>query len=155
MWITYTKSKTLSRIPISAILAVSLGLAQGCGGGSGGNGGGGGNTVQPPSNLTYPQPTITATVGAAISADTPTVTGTVDSYTVSPTLPAGLGLSSSTGTISGTPTTVTAQATYTVTAKNAGGPTTASVQIAVNAAVAAPSNLVYPQTTIAASVGTA
>jgi hypothetical protein len=154
MWITYSKSKTRSRTPISAILIVSLGLVQGCGGG-GSNGGGGGNTIQPPSNLTYPLSTITATVGAALSADTPTVTGTVDSYTVSPTFPSGLSLSSSTGAISGTPTAVAAQATYTVTAKNSGGPTTATVQIAVNAAVAAPSNLVYPQTTIAATVGTA
>ena len=107
----------------------------------------------PPSTLTYPQTSITATVGQAIAIDTPSVTGTVTSYSISPTLPAGLNISGSTGTISGTPTSVTAQATYTVTAANSAGSTTATVQIVVNAAL--PSNLTYPQTSIVATVGQA
>jgi hypothetical protein len=107
----------------------------------------------PPANLAYPQASITATVGQAISTDTPTVTGTVTSYSVSPILPAGLSLSASTGTIAGTPTTVTTQATYTITATNSVGVTTATVQITVNATAAPPTSLVYPQTTIVASVG--
>jgi hypothetical protein len=111
--------------------------------------------VIPPSNLTYSQPTISATVGQAISTDTPTVTGTVSSYSVSPTLPAGLSLNTTTGAISGTPTAVAAQATYTITATNSAGNTTATVQILVNAAIAAPSNLAYPLTTIAATAGQA
>jgi hypothetical protein len=44
---------------------------------------------------------------------------------VSPALPAGLGLSPSTGIVSGIPTAVTAAVNYTVTASNAGGSTTA------------------------------
>ncbi|WP_433967148.1 putative Ig domain-containing protein [Tunturiibacter gelidiferens] len=107
----------------------------------------------PPSNLVYPQPTIAATAGHAITTDTPTVTGAVTSYTVSPALPAGLSLNASTGAISGTPTTVTPQATYTITAANAAGSTTATVQIAVNPAP--PTNLVYPQPTITAITGQA
>jgi hypothetical protein len=104
-----------------------------------------------PASLLYPQTTIVATVGNVIAADIPTATGTVTGYTISPALPSGLNLSASTGTISGTPTSVAAQATYTVTATNAAGSTTAAVQIVVNAA--APATLVYPQTTITANVG--
>ena len=54
------------------------------------------------------------------------------SYSVSPALPAGLSLSTSTGIISGTPTAVTATASYTVTASNSAGSTTATLSITVN-----------------------
>lgn len=109
--------------------------------------------VVPPSGLTYPQTTIAATVGQAITADTPTVTGAVTSYSVSPALPAGLSLNTTTGAISGTPTAVVAQASYTITATNSAGTTTATVQITVSAAVAPPTSLVYPQQTISTAVG--
>ena len=126
----------------------------GCSGG-GGSHSGSSSTSTAPTNLAYPQATITATAGQAISADTPTVTGTVTSYSVNSALPAGLSLSSTTGAITGTPTAATAQATYTITATNSAGTTTATVQITVAAAVVAPSGLSYPQTTIAAAVGQA
>ncbi|QHN03577.1 hypothetical protein FTO74_09490 [Granulicella sp. WH15] len=106
-----------------------------------------------PATLSYPQTTIVATVGRTIATDTPTVIGTVTGYSVSPALPTGLNLSASTGAISGTPTSVAAQATYTITASNSAGSTTATVQIVVNPA--APATLVYPQTTIVATVGKA
>ena len=67
--------------------------------------------------------------------------GAVVSYSVSPALPAGLTLNTSTGVISGTPTTLTAIANYTITATNTGGSTTASVSITVNDI--APSALTY------------
>jgi hypothetical protein len=111
--------------------------------------------VAAPSNLVYPQTTITAIVAQAIALDTPTVTGTVANFAVSPALPAGLSLNSSTGTILGTPTTTAAQAAYTVTAINGTGSASAMLQITVNVNPGAPSNLVYPQTTIKASVGQA
>lgn len=57
-------------------------LMLGCGGGSSSTPPG--TQVTPPANLTYPQPTINATVGVATSVDTPTVTGTVSSYEVTP-----------------------------------------------------------------------
>jgi Putative Ig domain len=117
--------------------------------------GSGGHSTQPPAlkpaDLVYPRPTITASVGQVITPDIPTVTGTVTSYSVSPSLPAGLSLDTSSGTVSGTPTATAAQTSYTVTASNAVGSTSATLQITVNAA--APSNLVYPQPTITASVG--
>jgi hypothetical protein len=81
----------------------------------------------PPINLVYPQTTISTTVSQAISADTPTVAGLVTTYSVSPGLPFGLSLSASTGAITGTPTTVTAQTIYTITAASSAGATTATV----------------------------
>jgi hypothetical protein len=91
-------------------------------------------TVLPvaPSNLQYQSPQ-TLTVGDAVDLQ-PTVTGTVASYTVLPTLPAGLTLNSTTGVISGTPTAESASATYTITAANAGGSTTFALSISVAAA---------------------
>jgi hypothetical protein len=134
-----------SRVALGPVVLLFY-LISGCGGSN--------STPTPaPSNLVYPQGKVAATLGVAIQTDTPTVTGTVSGYTVSPVLPAGLSLSPNTGAISGTPTAVAAQAAYTVTASNSTGSTTASVQIAV--ALAAPSNLVYPQANITATVGTA
>jgi len=104
--------------------------------------------VTAPANLTYPQTSIDATVGVAIKTDTPTFSGTVTSYTVSPSLPAGLSLSASTGAISGMPSTQMASASYTITASNSAGSTTAIIQISVGLPVVPPSNLVYPQTSL-------
>ena len=87
-----------------------------------------------PSNLSYTPSTISGTVGTAISSLTPTVTGTVDTYSVSPSLPAGLSINSTSGVISGTPSAVAASATYTVTAENAAGSTTTTVSVTVNSA---------------------
>lgn len=109
-------------------------------------------TLSPPSNLVYPQTTINATVGTAIATETPTVSGAVTGYSVSPALPAGLALNTSTGAISGTPTVASSTASYTVTAQNSAGSTTATLQITVTQE-AAPSNLVYPQTAIHAAIG--
>lgn len=145
----HLSSRFASRMLLSCAGLLCI-LQSGCGGSGSGSGSGGGSA---PSNLTYPQTSINATAGTAIAQDTPTVSGTVAGYTVSPALPAGLALNATTGTISGTPTAASAQATYAVTAFNSGGSTTAVLTITV--ALAAPSNLVYPQTSITATVGTA
>jgi 6-phosphogluconolactonase len=92
--------------------------------------GGGGGGTPAPSGLSYPKaPTIV--VGQAIPPLSPTVTGTVSAYSVSPDLPAGLSLNASTGVISGTPTTVTSAASYVVTARNSGGQSNFSLTLAV------------------------
>ena len=91
-------------------------------------------SVVPPSALSYTPASASGTVGTAITSLNPTVTGTVTSYSVSPTLPVGLSISTSTGVISGTPTAVSASASYTVTATNGTGSTTATVTIEVVAA---------------------
>jgi hypothetical protein len=63
------------------------------------------------------------------------------SYTIAPALPAGLNFNSSTGVISGTPTTLSPSASYVITATNSGGSTTVSVSLTVNDVV--PSALSY------------
>jgi hypothetical protein len=89
-----------------------------------------------PSALTYSTNPATYTNGTAITNNTPTSGGgAVVSYAVSPPLPAGLSLNTTTGVISGTPTVVVAATNYTVTATNTGGSTTASVSITVASAV--------------------
>ena len=88
--------------------------------------------VAAPSALSYSSNPATYTKDTAITANTPTSSGgAVTSYSVSPALPAGLTLNTSSGIISGTPTTLTAAANYTVTATNTGGSTPASMSIAV------------------------
>jgi len=52
-------------------------------------------------------------------------------YSISPALPAGLNFDSTTGSISGTPTALSPQTTYTITATNSSGSNTATVDIAV------------------------
>ena len=77
-------------------------------------------------------------MGVAITINTPTSSGgAVTSYVVSPALPAGLTLNPSTGVISGAPTVASSTASYTVTATNSGGSTTASLSIAVVSAYTA------------------
>lgn len=98
-----------------------------------GGGGGGGESQSPsiaaPSELSYPSPSM-AIEGSVIALN-PSVTGTVASYLVDPSLPAGLTLSGSTGVIAGTPTAVAPQATYTITASNVSGSTTYGLVLSV------------------------
>jgi uncharacterized repeat protein (TIGR01451 family) len=93
-----------------------------------------------PSALSYNSPNV-FTVGALIGNLSPSVSGNVIGYSVSPALPSGLSLNTTTGVISGTPTVVSANATYTVTATNSGGFATFGIQIQVNDI--APSGLSY------------
>src|SRR5215472_5574397 len=92
-----------SRIALFVLAAAACGLVA-CGGGGGGGDGG-----PAPSALSYTSP-VNAMVGTAITALMPTVTGSVTSYSVSPSLPAGLSLNSVSGAITGTPSAPTAQA---------------------------------------------
>ncbi|MGA2399099.1 MAG: putative Ig domain-containing protein [Steroidobacteraceae bacterium] len=83
-----------------------------------------------PSDLAYPQPPAFV-ISKAITPLTPTVTGQVNRYDVSPALPQGLSINVSTGVISGTPIVITPKTTYTVSAANTGGSTTATMSITV------------------------
>ena len=81
--------------------------------------------------------TLVATVGSpidAITIDSSGGGGAVEGYSIAPTLPDGLALDETTGTISGTPTAVAGPATYTITATNVTGADTATVNITVNEA---------------------
>jgi hypothetical protein len=97
----------------------------------------------PPEDLVYPTPNQ-FTHGLAITPLTPTYVGTVESFTVSPALPAGLTLDPVTGIISGRPTAVSALADYLVTATNNSGSAEFTLQITVDSATVAPDSLSYP-----------
>src|SRR5690606_29352169 len=84
-----------------------------------------------PTALSYNSPNVFA-VGNTITPLEPTVTGNVDSYSISPALPNRRGFDTTTGIISGTPATVTATATYTVIATNSGGSVSFGIVITVN-----------------------
>jgi hypothetical protein len=76
--------------------------------------------------------TETANVSAAINGYTVTSSGgTVASYSLTGTLPAGLSFSTTTGRITGTPTATQTATTYTITATNTSGSTTATFTLTV------------------------
>lgn len=85
-----------------------------------------------PSALTYGTLPMTCMMGVPTIPNHPTSAGSpVVSYSVSPALPAGLVLSTTTGKITGKPTAITPAATYIVTATNIDGSTTVGVVIEV------------------------
>jgi hypothetical protein len=155
-------SRVVARL-LFVLASATLAACGGGGGGSGGGGAGGGGGTSPPppppavaapSGLSYGGPQ-SYPVGRAITALAPAVTGTVTSYGVSPALPAGLTLNTTTGHISGTPSAAAAPTNYTITASNSGGSTTYSLSLTViDVAVLSGSirRLVANQTSIAVDV---
>lgn len=128
----------------SALVVSFSAILTACGGGGGGSGG---STLATPSGLSYTTP-VKATLGEGLSGVTPTVTGTVSTWSVSPALPAGLSLcpasgnsNCTSGEIFGTPTELSSQTTYTITAGNASGSTTFNLALSVQPA--APSGFGY------------
>ncbi len=100
--------------------------------------------------ISYTPSSNTYNVGTAIASLTPTNTGgAAASYAISPALPAGLSFNTATGVISGTPTALSATATYTITATNSTGSanTTVSITVLQQLPIIAysPSSHVYPQ----------
>jgi hypothetical protein len=87
------------------------------------------------SSFSYPQATIVAAADQEILPHQPSVTGTAGPpYTVTPDLPGGLTLDPASGTISGTPASVSAATIYTVVAGNGAGAVSTTVQITVEPA---------------------
>ncbi len=88
--------------------------------------------VPRPADLSYTTPNV-FTRSVHIAPLHPTVGGgAVASYSISPALPAGLSLNTTTGVISGTPRAVSAENEYTITATNIAGSATANVTVTVN-----------------------
>jgi N-acetylneuraminic acid mutarotase len=142
---------------LALLLAVVAALLSGCGGGSGGGVGFFGNIPagpQPPSGLSYTMTAAVYEAGQTIVPNRPSASGgTVERYSVAPPLPAGLVLDTATGVISGTPAAVTPTTVYVITAENAGGNTTARVEIEVRATPAAPAGLTYSAMAAVYTVG--
>jgi len=89
--------------------------------------------VAAPAGVTYNPSSLTLQKDSMMPTITPTASGgEVTSWSISPTLPAGLTLNTTTGEISGTPTAVTPFGTYTVTASNAGGSNSTTLTLQVN-----------------------
>lgn len=105
-----------------------------------------------PTNLHYTDETVTYPVGYAITQNTPSASGgNVASYSVSLALPAGLALDTTTGIITGTPTTVASASNHTITATNIAGSTTR--QISITVALSAPAALSYVSVSSRYTVG--
>lgn len=115
-----------------------------------------GTTLVAPTAFSFPYTpgaTTTYTIGIPVNVS-PTITGVVTNCSVSPSLPAGLTLNTTTCSVVGTPSAVSAVTTYTITASNASGNTSTTIKVKVDDVP--PSNLAYPfgsSTTLA--VGTA
>jgi len=92
------------------------------------------SVTEPPGGLSYVSP-VTATVGAALASLSPSITGTVEHYAVSPTLPAGIVLNVTSGIVSGRPREARSLAAYTITASSLAG----STRFVLLLTVAAPS----------------
>jgi len=88
------------------------------------------SVTEPPSHLSYPSP-ATGTVGAALRPLSPRITGTVEHYSVTPALPGGVLLDSTSGLITGTPSVAAALAPYTITASSQAGNTSFVFLLAV------------------------
>jgi hypothetical protein len=98
-----------------------------------GCGGGGGSDAPPAAaSLSYPSSALVFSVGTQITSVVPTASQGLSTFTVTPSLPAGLGLQPSNGTIFGTPTAVSPTTTYTITATGGGASASATVSITVN-----------------------
>ncbi|MEM7182995.1 MAG: DUF1566 domain-containing protein, partial [Spirochaetota bacterium] len=97
-----------------------------------------GTTSNPPSGFSYGASPFTFTQNTAITTQVPTISGTINSCTVSPALPSGLVLDSTTCSISGTPSVIQGSTSYTVTATNSNGSNNTTISIAVLEQVAAP-----------------
>lgn len=93
---------------------------------------------------------VSGVVGTAIATTSvfaaPTVTGT-KTFTVSPALPTGLTLNATTGAVSGTPTAVSTQTTYIVTATDGTNFATSTLTVVVAATAAATTTTTVPTST--------
>ena len=88
-----------------------------------------------PSAISYNPNAFIETIDVEMTLASPIFTGTggtITSWEVYPTLPTGLSLDTSTGEISGTPTVLSTQTTYTIYANNTGGSSVTTIDVTVS-----------------------
>lgn len=90
------------------------------------------SVTEPPNHLSYPSP-VNVVVGAALTPLRPGVSGSVEHYAVTPALPPGVMLDSTSGLITGTPRVARAIAPYTITASSLAGSTSFVLLLGVSA----------------------
>jgi hypothetical protein len=106
-------------------------------------------------SISYNPSTVSVVNGTAMPSLLPTNSGSpASSWSVSPALPAGITLNTSTGQVSGTPSAIAAAANYTVTATNSTGSSTAVLNITVTAA-AVPPSISYSPSSLSLTLNTA
>ncbi len=103
---------------------------------TGGTGSSGSITIQytiPVPIFSYASSSVATVTGVAFATNTITSTGTpISSYSISPSLPGGVTLNSSTGQLIGAPTALLSSTLFTVTATDAGGGTgTTSITLVI------------------------
>ena len=81
--------------------------------------------------LTYPNTNFIFYLHKEITVITPSVVGSISSFSINPVLPTGLNFDSVTGQITGTPTVLSAATSYTVTGTYASGITTVSFSLSI------------------------
>ena len=123
-----TRNLTYS-ITLLLLVTLSLGLGA-CGGGGGSSSGSASSGA--PKGLSYGSLPISLLLGGPIDPLIPQVGGgAVTDWSVTPSLPAGLSLNSTSGVITGTPTTLSPSQIYTVKATNTQGQTSTELELAV------------------------
>lgn len=86
----------------------------------------------------YSQTDYTTYTGSTLSISAPSITsGSVSSFSISPTLPNGLALDTATGSINGVPTGSTSNQTYTITGKGQINDATSTLSIKIGSTSAA------------------
>ncbi|WP_195760084.1 putative Ig domain-containing protein [Flavobacterium sp. LC2016-23] len=113
---------------------------------------GGGTNGVPGASFSSPAGVGVDPLGNIYVSDDNKITKIKASYTITPKLPQGLYFDASTGTISGTPTTVTPATVYTITATNTSGIGTFAITIATvgaedPAVLTTPTNVIASGTT--------
>jgi hypothetical protein len=103
--------------------------------------------------FTYSPAVNVYTIPKTVSLTPISTGGAIVSFTVSPALPTGLSLNSSTGVISGTVSAISPQTTYTIVGTNASGTGRATMQITVNANPIVIPNISYSPATMSMIYG--
>jgi hypothetical protein len=84
-----------------------------------------------PTGVAFEEPAMTFYLNKAATPVTPTIVAAEYTVSIFPTLPTGLSLDASTGTISGTPTTLTEKKAHTVRVVNSSGSYSAMITVEV------------------------